>query len=310
MLNLARCRSRIYVKSNTLVYVKMYVDILGPWITIEYFKTLLSLLYQPNDAIWLIDTCEPFFLDEINLFHTIIWNTLLDRFLEGQIIGNTFNDEAWCCVARRFSHSIYNAVFTQMRYTYPLMIILLWAETPLESQLFVREWLEFLNRSGVDLVRYLEKESKALEKAAGEQSDPFFRSGMYRRVMREADWGGLKFPFWELKVQEPCPIRELVMEYPYIAPRGYAHLLRFRRLAPYYLFILGGGHAEDIKEQWPIQDTEINAFNSTERGIRQGLADSRFNRKQLKKLRKRRKLEGGFSPEQEMPGTWRDEFDI
>lgn len=329
MLNLARCRTPalIYVKNKIPVYVRMVLDILGPWITIQYFESLLNLVFQPTDAIWLIDACEPFFLDDINSFYAIIWASLVDRFLLRRVNGFMSKDEAWCCVAQRISCSIYSpevhdcigkcsfVTGPRLRHKTPLAFILTRAQTSLESQLLVRQWLEFLHHSGVDWVRYLELENRILGRAVGEDldmsechvSDLLY---MYKRVLGKACWGGLEFPFWELNVRESCPIRELVMEYPYVAQWGFCNMYFFLSVLIYGRLFgelrTGGLHEDD----WPIRRAEDVGMDWDERTIRRSLKTSRFNRKQLRKLRKRRKLEGGFCPKQEIPGTWRDEFDV
>ncbi|KAF4454388.1 hypothetical protein F53441_3105 [Fusarium austroafricanum] len=90
-------------------------------------------------------------------------------------------------------------------------------ESPHDVLYCVQRWIDLLELAGVDLERYLRIATErcfAIWKESN--SNPLYGSEdiAIRRVLCMGQYKGYCFPYWTEMVDEACPIRDLLLEYP------------------------------------------------------------------------------------------------
>ena len=199
----------------------------------------------------------------------------------------------------------------------------------MQAQQKVLDWIALMEQSGVDVSKYLEVENLHCATTWNNFQPHTYDWPGCGREFYPIMVGDKVLPCWRFSVDESSPIRELFMEFPYVCTHG---------LPEYYYTNFPQNH-EDQHQAWkdvenmlwdendwiirpPLAGHEyghrlVHSCTNEERAklkeslqLAHSLMESRFNRRQMKKLRKARCADKEFTPRKPMPGTWYDEYDL
>ena len=232
-------------------FIRASIESMGPPLTIEDFSCLLVRLDDPSLFLWVIDYCQDFFLEDTDYFHETIWFTLAGRFVFAYLRMTAFEIESWSCVLKK----VINTAYTRWTTKIPsfrgwadkgqpssdqsvLQFIMDWARSPVDSQILVQAWFQFLSESGINVERYLATEYTASDTGDEDLPEllPSICVSYYEREVMVNRAGDLHFCSWNFRISESCQIRELVSEYPYIASQGPAW--RLAQLGYFTVFLI------------------------------------------------------------------------
>lgn len=295
---------------------------MGPYFGAEEGSDIvLAMEMSPHNALGLIEACHIYFADDPGCFYPYLEFWVAAELCRYITAGDFPDAEAWVPVIRR----IYNEGndFDASRIS-SLAALRDESMNPIDSLNSLRLWIALLNDSGVDLDKYLQAEFDV----QAHMGIPWYfgEVGLYEWKPTTVQIGGWTVPWQDFQSPESCHIRELATEFNFLVWQSDV-------FGPWVSgnhqgkCVLWGTELEFRNTNWPITfpnwtdqlddgwDTTFNSYK--DKGIykekfkrRLLLQETRFNRKQLKKLRKAKKLGGDFMAKTEMPGAWLDEYDI
>lgn len=180
-----------------------------------------------------------------------------------------------------------------------------------------RHWLDLLERVGVDIEQYLDVEIEHLTTTWDQKVR--VKDTEFRKIFAIQEFGGRRVPCWIQEIDDTCRVRELLLEFPHFQ-MDEVYSFRMKRSdapeahrawkdpmiqlcldgSPTWPFYHPGDWAvmHHFRRLWhpKVTKRQIAGFDRA-----RDLMESRFNKKQMRKLRKT----GKRCPDR-MPGAWVD----
>ncbi|CAM1502946.1 Fc.00g077220.m01.CDS01 [Cosmosporella sp. VM-42] len=325
------------VEDSMSLCAKLYFDVKGPYLTIQDLLVLIFVVEHPFAVKRILNSCKEYFQDDLDSVNLCIFYRIVDCYrdsLEPSFEPATLHHKGWASLFQSIISDdldVHNTnwdvlgpnTFTTNGHT-ALQSILLQARNPMVAQDCVRAWTSLVEESGIDVEKYLDTEYHWCASNWDNQDRTSFES-RYKREFSPVKFKNWSMPCWDFAVSESCPVRELLLEYPYISREAATPIMNF----PIDIDNPHRAWKNTECAQWgwdivrpPLSSFDVLAYSGRSRTEAEGqiikesrrraqsLMQSRFNRRQMKKLRKARSAKGEFIPRKPMPGTWHDEYDL
>jgi hypothetical protein len=302
-----------------------YVDLRGDSLTPGEFSTMLIAISSPaRDVKTYVDYCKQRLSDRWKPFNLCLYSYLVSTFeLWYNLQRYDIMDDWAPILADVLSNGvdIHTTTWLDERQLKELEglsavhRILASADSPQMAMERCRHWLDLLERVGVAIEQYLDVEIEHCT-TTWYQKGTDMGTG-FRKIFAIQEFGGTRVPCWTLEIDDICPIRELLLDFPHFQKAeifrvqlGCSNELEMHRAwkDP------AARRCPDGSSSWPFCPTLARTIMDGLSGpwqsdvIKQQIAsldwacylmESRFERRQMRKLRKT----GQRCPNR-MPGAW------
>ncbi|RSL50311.1 hypothetical protein CEP54_011999 [Fusarium duplospermum] len=303
-----------------------YVDLRGDSLTYGEFSTLLNEISSAHDVKTFVDYCKPRLSNQWGPFNLCVYSYLVSAFeLWNSLQRYDLLDDWTPVLADILSNGI--DIHTTIWLNEPLLEsrgglsavhrIISTAGSPQMALERCSLWLDLLKRVGVDIDQYLDVEINHCVATWDQKGAD--RHTEFRKILTIQEYGGRRVPCWAQDIDNTCPVRELLLEFPH-----------FQKLELYRVQ-LECSSVPELHRAWKdpaaqicwdgsplwlfyprVERTSMDGFRgswqseATKRqvaGLDRAcfLRESRFERRQMRKLRKT-----GQKCSNSMPGAWVD----